>query len=45
MVIKMTEAKPEGEDWIPAIKLSDVEGKHTGDPKEIEIAKHILRIK
>jgi nicotinate phosphoribosyltransferase len=45
MVIKMTEAKPEGEDWIPTIKLSDVEGKHTGDPKEIEIAKHILRIK
>ena len=44
MVIKMTEAKPEGEEWIPTIKLSDVEGKHTGDEKEIEIAKHILRI-
>jgi nicotinate phosphoribosyltransferase len=45
MVIKMTEAKPEGEDWIPTIKLSDSAGKHTGDEKEIEIAKHILRIK
>jgi len=45
MVIKMTEAKPENEDWIPTIKISDDEGKHTGDSKEIEIAKHVLRIK
>ena len=46
MVIKMTEAKPEGEDhWIPTIKLSDDLGKHTGDEKEIEICKHVLNIK
>jgi nicotinate phosphoribosyltransferase len=42
MVIKMTEAKPEGEEWIPTIKLSDNVGKHTGDEKEIQIAKHVL---
>lgn len=45
MVIKITEAKPEGEDWHPCIKLSDSEGKHTGDPGEIQIAKHVLNIK
>jgi nicotinate phosphoribosyltransferase len=44
MVIKMTSAKPEGEDWMPTIKLSDVPGKHTGYAKEIEMAKHILKI-
>jgi len=42
MVIKMTEAKPEGEEWMPTIKLSDNVGKHTGDEKEIKIAKHVL---
>ena len=45
MVIKMTEAKPEGEKWMPTIKLSDSLGKHTGDKKEIEIAKYVLNIK
>lgn len=45
MVIKMTLAKPEGEDWIPTIKLSDTPGKHTGDPGEIDICKHVLRIR
>lgn len=45
MVIKITEAKPEGEDWHPCIKLSDSKGKHTGDLKEIKIAKHTLNIK
>ena len=44
MVIKIIEAKPEGEDWIHCIKLSDSPGKHTGDKKEIEISKHILNI-
>lgn len=44
IVIKMVEAKPENDEWIPTIKLSDDEGKHTGDEKEIEIAKHTLRI-
>jgi nicotinate phosphoribosyltransferase len=45
MVVKMISAKPEGEDWHPCIKLSDAEGKHTGDKKEIEIAKYVLNIK
>ena len=45
MVIKIIEAKPEGEEWHHTIKLSDVEGKHTGNKKEIEIAKYVLNIK
>lgn len=44
MVIKLTEAKPEGEEWIPTIKLSDVTGKNTGDKEMIIIAKKILGI-
>jgi len=46
MVIKMSEAKPTDEDeWIPTIKLSDVEGKNMGDPKMIEVCKYLLNIK
>lgn len=45
MVIKLTEVKPENGKWINTIKLSDDIGKHTGDKKEIEIAKYILNIK
>lgn len=46
MVIKMTAAKPTSQDeWIPTIKLSDVEGKHTGDVKMIETCKYLLNIK
>jgi nicotinate phosphoribosyltransferase len=44
MVIKMTEAKPENDEWTPTIKLSDTPGKHTGDQKEIEVCKHVLKI-
>lgn len=44
MVIKIIAAKPEGEDWLHTIKLSDSIGKHTGDKKEIEIAKYVLKI-
>lgn len=44
MVIKMTAAKPEGSEWLNCIKLSDSEGKHTGNEKEIEIAKYVLKI-
>jgi len=43
IVVKLTEAKLEN-DWVPIIKLSDADGKHTGDEKEIEICKHILKI-
>ena len=46
MVIKMSAAKPTPEDeWIPTIKLSDAEGKHTGDEKMIETCKYLLNIK
>ena len=38
MVIKLFAAKPaESKYFLPTVKLSDVEGKHTGDPEEIEI--------
>jgi nicotinate phosphoribosyltransferase len=44
IVIKMTEALPEGEPWIPVVKLSDEKGKHTGNVHMIALAKEILHI-
>jgi len=44
IVIKMTEAHPDDAYWIPVVKLSDVHGKYTGDPKMIELGKTILGI-
>lgn len=44
MVIKMTEALPEGESWTPVVKLSDEPAKHTGDEKSIQLAKAVLQI-
>lgn len=45
MVIKMTSADTCGDgNWVPTIKLSDVEGKHTGDPKMIEACKVVLGV-
>jgi nicotinate phosphoribosyltransferase len=44
IVIKMTEALPESEPWTPVIKLSDEQGKHTGNAETIELAKAVLRI-
>ena len=44
MVIKMTEARPEGQHWMPVIKLSDVPDKNTGDPDMIELAKRVLAL-
>lgn len=45
MVVKLFECKPRGsKDFLPVVKLSDVEGKHTGDPKEIELCLGLLRI-
>jgi nicotinate phosphoribosyltransferase len=44
IVIKMTEAFPEGDEWIPVVKLSDEKGKYTGDEKMIHLAKTILNI-
>jgi len=45
IVIKMTEAKPENQGWIPTIKLSDTSDKYTGDPKTIQLCKDVLNIK
>ena len=45
MVIKLSGCKPKGSDYfIPAVKLSDVKGKHTGDEREITLCKELLRI-
>ncbi len=45
MVIKMFECKPRGcRDFLPVVKLSDVAGKHTGDPREIALCLQTLRI-
>ena len=40
----LIEAKAEGQEWIPTIKLSDNEGKHTGDENSIKLCKGILNI-
>lgn len=42
IVIKMVGAKPYGKKWIPTIKLSDSDGKHTGNPEMIDLAKRII---
>lgn len=44
IVMKMTEALPEGEVWTPVVKLSDEPAKYTGDPQMIELAKKVLKI-
>jgi nicotinate phosphoribosyltransferase len=43
MVIKLTSANF-GKGWMPVVKLSDDEGKHTGSEKEIKKVKEILHI-
>lgn len=44
MVIKLFECKPQGSrSFLPVVKLSDVEGKHTGDPKEIALCLALLK--
>jgi nicotinate phosphoribosyltransferase len=45
IVIKMTEAQPDGEWWTPVVKLSDEPMKHTGDEGYIELAKKALQIR
>ncbi len=45
IVMKMTEARPDGERWTPVIKLSDEPMKHTGDERSIALAKAVLQIK
>ena len=44
IVMKMTEALPDGEPWTPVVKLSDEPAKHTGDAEQIALAKAALQI-
>lgn len=44
IVMKMTEARPEGKHWVGVVKLSDALGKYTGDPHMIALAKTVLGI-
>lgn len=44
IVIKMTQAQPQNEQWTDVIKLSDEHGKYTGTEKMIMLAKEILEI-
>ncbi len=45
MVIKLTEtAVSEETEFYPAVKLSDIEGKHTGVASEIELCKQTLKL-
>ncbi|MFL5811814.1 MAG: nicotinate phosphoribosyltransferase [Flavisolibacter sp.] len=45
IVVKMTEALPDGEPWTPVVKLSDEPAKYTGSPETIALAKAVLQIK
>lgn len=44
IVIKLTDVKPHKKDktYLKAVKLSDVEGKHTGDEREIDLSLRTL---
>lgn len=44
IVMKLTKVQSASGKWIPTIKLSDEKGKHTGDPKMINLAKDFLQI-
>jgi nicotinate phosphoribosyltransferase len=44
IVLKMTEALPEGQPWTPVIKLSDEKEKHSGNADMIRLAKELLGI-
>lgn len=44
IVIKMTEAHPQDGEWTEVVKLSDEQGKYTGNPEMINLAKVILGI-
>lgn len=44
MVIKMSEAKPEGINWRNCVKLSDSKGKYTGNFKTVKLYKEELGI-
>ncbi|MEC5394565.1 nicotinate phosphoribosyltransferase [Bergeyella sp. RCAD1439] len=45
IVMKLIGVQAPNGEWIPTVKLSDERGKYTGEPKMIELAKEVLRIK
>jgi len=45
MVIKLSEAKPEDDVWLPVVKLSDHKGKHTGSESAVQLCKAVLNLK
>lgn len=44
IVVKMLETRPEGQQWLPVIKLSDIREKNTGDPDMIHLARRVLSL-
>lgn len=44
MVIKLSEVYVDSVGWTPSVKLSDDEGKHTGDKFEVGLCKGMLKI-
>jgi len=44
IVIKMTAAHPQDDEWTEVVKLSDDPGKYTGNEDTIQLAKTILNI-
>lgn len=44
IVVKLTHALPEGQDWISTVKLSDARGKYTGETDEIRLCMEVLKI-
>ncbi|MCM2973032.1 nicotinate phosphoribosyltransferase [Larsenimonas suaedae] len=44
IVVKMTATRPQGQQWMPVIKLSDVREKNTGDPEMITLARKVLSL-
>ncbi|MDD4141563.1 MAG: nicotinate phosphoribosyltransferase [Bacteroidales bacterium] len=42
IVIKMSAAKPEGYNWVNTVKLSDADGKHTGDAEAIKLCQQVI---
>ncbi|MCM2131755.1 nicotinate phosphoribosyltransferase [Larsenimonas rhizosphaerae] len=44
IVVKMTATRPEGRQWMPVVKLSDIRAKNTGDSEMISLARRILSL-
>lgn len=44
MVVKMMDTKPDGDEWLPVVKLSDIREKNTGTPEVIALARQVLSL-